>query len=135
MSRRRVRQLAWVGIGLCLVTLGLGVTMRNLSTLSGVTEANVERVQEGMTMREVEALFGGPGEFLGKGRRWTGAWVTYAWHAGRASALVHFDERGRALSAQLFERTEEPGISSLARLRAWLAGLAGNLPHDVGNLK
>src|SRR5262249_5774649 len=59
MTRRRMRRLAWVGVALCLVLMALGVTERLLAPLPGVTEENLGRVRSGMTVAEVEALFGG----------------------------------------------------------------------------
>src|SRR5262245_55713008 len=74
----------WVfllGVGIYLITMGFLVTVAILGPTPGVTEGNLRRIREGMTMQQVEAILGGPGErsvsdFTPKGRvcryHWTG---------------------------------------------------------------
>jgi hypothetical protein len=105
MKRRTLRGLAWVGVALCLVALALGTTVRVLDALPGVTEANLRRVQEGMTLAEVEGLFGRAADqcadrchspltdkLLPRGVEMA-AW----WNKGDGYVLVWLDGAGRVL--------------------------------------
>jgi hypothetical protein len=71
---RVVRGALWMVVGACAVALAFGVTVR---LLGGVTEATCRRLQPGMHLRDVEALFGGPAQEEGAGvegrmRTWRG---------------------------------------------------------------
>jgi hypothetical protein len=50
-----------LGVGLALVALAFILT-DVLIWRPGVTEANIRRIRAGMTLREVEAMFGGPAQ-------------------------------------------------------------------------
>jgi hypothetical protein len=50
-----------LGVGLALIGLALAVTDWAMGPYPGVTYRNLSRVQPGMTVRQVEAIFGGPG--------------------------------------------------------------------------
>jgi hypothetical protein len=47
-----------VGVAGCVVLLALGATERLLEPPPGVTEANLRRIRKGMTLANVEAIFG-----------------------------------------------------------------------------
>jgi hypothetical protein len=96
----------------------------------------VRRIRPGMTLAQVEAILG--------------RWPRYADLPPMLSPDKEFywcDRYGAEGEVQVCFSPEmvvefalwrprgpvQPG--PLARLRAWLAGLAGNLPHDAGNLK
>jgi hypothetical protein len=51
-----------LGIGIALVALAFLVTEAALGPRPGVTEVNARRIRPGMTMAEVEAVLGGPGD-------------------------------------------------------------------------
>jgi hypothetical protein len=128
------RRVYLLGVGLALVALGLAVTDWALSLRPGVTEANVRRVKPGMTVREVEQIFGGPAGWvfpLDFGKlppalhapypvRWVGHWF-----CDNGEAVVHFDERDRVEKAEfrqgswfLGRKPQRPSLP--VRFRAWL---------------
>jgi hypothetical protein len=67
----------------------------------GVTEANVGHIQPGMTLEEVETIFGGPPR-----ARLDGGIMTWRGEAG--VAFVAFDERGRVIGAALHPCQSSP---------------------------
>ena len=62
MTRRLIRRAACVSIAVCVVVMAFALTLRLLGLTTPVTRANVERIREGMTRAEVEAILGGPGQ-------------------------------------------------------------------------
>src|SRR5262245_35888817 len=113
----------WVyllGVGTGLVAVAFAVTCQLLGAAPGATEANVRRIQEGMTLQEVEAILGGPPSSQRVRRPMCGGnlWlVWYSWEgeAGTVRVTMLWDHvhcaewvphAGRALP--------------LDRLRAWL---------------
>jgi hypothetical protein len=94
MTKRAVRRLAWVGVALTVVALGFGVTMRLLEPTPGVTEPNLRRIRDGMTLAEVEAIFGRPADVEGRGvsELGPGSWVTRGWRGQGWDASVWFAE-------------------------------------------
>jgi hypothetical protein len=107
MKRRSVRRLARVGVALCVVALAFGVTGR-LVWRPGVTESNVGRIREGMTLREVEVILGrkadGNGPLIGP--RPEGAKEMLWWEEGNGWVAVWLDSERRVLdkdSARLRE--------------------------------
>jgi hypothetical protein len=59
-KRRFLRRLACVGVALCVVALGFGVTVRLLGPRPGVSQANYNRLRLGMGLTEVAAILGSP---------------------------------------------------------------------------
>jgi hypothetical protein len=122
MKRRTVRQLAWVGVALCLVALALGVTVRVLEPPPGVTAANVLRIRPGMRPDVVERILGschigGPaaGSPDGKGAR---VWVIPGgkW---KAVVVVYSDANDRVISVEHdFEHDPTP-LDRLRSLLGW----------------
>ena len=107
------RRVYLLGVGLALVALALAVTDWALSLQPGVTEANVKRIREGMTLAEVERLFGrSPDRRIGGDcPRESCQWYT---PAGDAVVELH---NGRVRSVEWFEGHPP---SPLTRLRAWM---------------
>jgi hypothetical protein len=116
-------------VGLALVALAL-VATDALLWQPGVTEANVKRIREGMTVAEVNALLGDEPEIeLG-----AGFGKSCRWWSEQGAAWVHFDENGRAEALVTFQRDAEPSLQGrygrrprpapdpglLPRLRAWV---------------
>src|SRR5262245_59450386 len=97
----RVYQL---GVGLALVAVAFVITDA-LLWRPGVTAANVKRIREGMTLTEVQALFGDEPE-LGLGPDGARSW---RWWGEQGAAWVHFDENERVQSAE-FHRDAEPSL-------------------------
>jgi outer membrane protein assembly factor BamE (lipoprotein component of BamABCDE complex) len=115
-TRRAMTKKRWIvlaGILAACVCLTLAV-LALLPPRPGVTEANVERIEDGMTREEVEALLGGPGVSLGS---YLAHWYPPSpkalapakkYHAGvlwqhprsNASVIVIFDERERVVRKQ-----------------------------------
>src|SRR5262249_49925373 len=58
----RLVYLTGIAIGLLATGFALTYQLAGQPLTPGVTEGNVRRIREGMTLREVEALLGGPGE-------------------------------------------------------------------------
>jgi hypothetical protein len=110
-----------LGVGLALVALALAFTDWALSLQSGVTERNVKRIREGMTLAEVEAITGRPADFRCPLTKF-GRPIGYGeWNGAGGTMVVDFDEDGCALYARW--RVARAGAGSrpafLARLRAW----------------
>jgi hypothetical protein len=90
--RRLVRRLAWAGVALTVVALAFGVMVRLLEPPPGVTEANLRRIREGMTLRDVEAILGPVNEEVS----WTGGTPCQgiqSWSGETGFVFVFFDEK------------------------------------------
>ena len=114
------RRMFLLGLGLALMALALAVTDWALSLQPGVTEANVKRIKPGMTLREVEAILGGPGKGWAGGPR---GHSYYQWSGPHGTARVNFRPGYGSLPAVTsawFTRDDRPQPGPLARLRAWL---------------
>jgi hypothetical protein len=77
------------------------------SNQPGVTRANFDRIKEGMTLQEVEQIFGGPGTYT-----WGGYW----WQSddgARVFVEINGDSAGQK---SWVDKTE----STLDKLRRWL---------------
>jgi hypothetical protein len=135
------RRVYLLGVGLALVAMAF-VVMDALLWEPGVTEANVRRIRPGMTLAQVEAILGGPGEspwdrdmrlqprtlstagydgdwHLRTGARRQPVCGRRYWEGPSGTAVVHFEFTAGAVLCVEFERRPE-SRSLLARLRAWL---------------
>jgi hypothetical protein len=128
------RQVYLLGLGLALVALAFLLT-EALLWRPGVTQANVRRIREGMTFREVKALLGDqpislnyptPAEMFGSGavracgpeaepQSAKGRWQWVSDEDG-ATAIVRFDGRGRVLGKVEFQ---QPDPELWAVMRTW----------------
>ena len=123
------RRVYLLGVVIALLALGLAFTELALSFQAGVTEANVRRIRAGMTLTEVEAILGGPGEL------WTTTFDTtidqhnvvitrdrlWSQRGGPMKAYVWFDRSDLVVKAELaLDRFAPAKPSLLTRLRAWL---------------
>ena len=111
------RRVYLLGVGLALVALGLAFAHWLLPPT--VTPALVKRVRPGMTVREVEALFGRPAGPL--------RFNVLQWDGPDGAALVFLDPDSRVCAAEFVRwglgdddvaPQSPPGL--FARLRAWL---------------
>src|SRR5262245_644263 len=96
------RRVYLLGVGLALVALALALTDWVLSLQPGVTEANVKRIKDGMTLDQVEAILGGPGspghrppckgpqDFVGYGKDGGDYHWDYHWIGASGYASVTF---------------------------------------------
>jgi hypothetical protein len=132
----------WVfllGVGIMLVA-GAFLLTDQLLCQPGVTEANVRRIRQGMAVREVEVLLGGPGQDIGPWgfvfRRAGGGvevllsrpgpdigWPhVLVWVQPRGHPVVHFCE-GRVERAAWIPDGEIPP-SFFERVRSWFDWLS-----------
>lgn len=80
-----------------------------MSNGPGVTKANFDRIEEGMTLQEVEQIFGRPGKYT---------WGGYYWETDDgARAFVVFAFNGDSAGQKNWESSTE---SPLDKLRRWL---------------
>jgi hypothetical protein len=126
------RRVYLLGIALALVALGLVLTDA-LLWRPEATETNLRRIRPGMTLREVEAILGGPADrtydirrfprhmremYYRPGEKWTRGWA-----GSHGEAIVNFDDEDRVSSTcwDEVENTDPDSTPSpLARLRTWL---------------
>lgn len=97
---------------------------------SGVTKANIARIQEGMTRHEVESLLGGtPAEHPAPQANCIGIPVPYPatiivgeyWWGRDAAVIVKFDNAGRVSTSQMLDIVGISGTDTfLDRIRCWL---------------
>jgi hypothetical protein len=124
------RRVYLLGEGIALVALALAFTDWALSLQPGVTEANVNRIRPGMTVQEVETMFGAPGvpsmwkpsPFAPYELFWAGecgvVYVEFDLATRRASSAGIL--RGDALNYSGCNLRPSPKTPLLDRLRAWL---------------
>jgi hypothetical protein len=93
----------WIGgrgVVLTLAVVVLGLALRGGSAL----HAKYERIQEGMLLEDVEALFGEPGEVYEPDIPEDPLPGTYwRWQRGGAAVIVVIDPESSAVSARYFE--------------------------------
>jgi hypothetical protein len=111
------RRVYLLGVGLALVALAFATTDWALSLQPGVTEANLRCIRPGMTLAEVEALFGcrWRAGFIDNG---TPGELGFEWEGARGVADVSFDLKQRARKATWYHHSRVNSLFS--RLRAWL---------------
>jgi hypothetical protein len=108
------RRMYLLGVGLALVALALAFTDWALSLQPGVTEAKVRRIRQGMTLAEVEGIFGRSPD-----RRDGGGGCRFEicqWRTPEKVATVELRD-GRVYEVDWYERLS-PG--PFDRLRTWL---------------
>ena len=109
--------------GVCVV-LALGLAGWYALRPHPINRANFERIQEGMTCADVEAILGGPpGDYttpfdLPLARSFGMQRVT-AWFGDEGCVGIKFDDEGRVRMAW-FAPSRRSQMSLLQRLRAWL---------------
>src|SRR5215831_15323613 len=80
-----------------------------MSNGPGVTKENFDRIEEGMTLREVEQIFGRPGNYN---------WGGYSWQGDDgARVFVLFAFEGDSAGRKFWEDSTE---TPLDKLRRWL---------------
>jgi hypothetical protein len=94
-----------------------------------ITPANCDKIRQGMTEREVEAILGGPAGFYTGwphpvvifGRGFPIPWMDKYWFGEDGMIAVNFDPaEGKASRAHFYQRTVYK--SRRGRLMAWLQG-------------
>ncbi len=128
------RPVYLLGVAIALVAGAFALTDALLTPPPGVTEANARHIRPGMTWEEVEKVLGGPGEPVFEFGNGLGTGL-YTWRGADGEVFVWFHRIQIALGPVDRVRFQRARPTPLARLHAWLAGLAGDLPHDAGNLK
>jgi hypothetical protein len=121
-----VRRLAWVGLALTVVALGLGVTERMVDSQEapGVTESNLRRVREGMSLVEVEGIFGRAADYytgpLLERYADRGAEIAAWWEEGDGCVRVWLDDKRRVLDTDSRGlRGEDGALACLRSLLGW----------------
>ena len=125
------RRVYLLGLGLALVALAFCVIDGVFGPPPGITEANARRLRQGMTLAEVEAVFGCPAngrtEFtrIKKGvpprEGWKGPDPTLGWVRewdGRGGIATVFFSRDNRVHWVLFDSKAQDAV--MDRLRAWL---------------
>jgi hypothetical protein len=120
------RRLLLFGLFAGLTVLGVGVSLIRPRP-TAITPENAAKIQEGMTLDEVEAILGGPArhETTGLTASAGDGWKPPAhlehveWHSDQAWVKVYFRENGCAAASHWWpvRRVQE---SYLATLRRWL---------------
>jgi hypothetical protein len=120
------RQVVAVGIGACLIALAWGLTNSLLGPTAAVTEANFKRVQEGMTIEEVEALLGPP-QMTGASSNAMATLPPNFWFTEDFVYTVSYDLEGQVLYTRRYSAKRFPLRPSLPqqktpieRVRSWL---------------
>jgi hypothetical protein len=114
-----------LGVGLALVALALAFTdwVMMAPSAPGVTEANVRHIRPGMTVEQVEALLGGPGQpitLLDGSPSRQGS----LWQPDSGAAIIEITTTGILVQSRqrvLQVRWELLSAHPLARLRARLS--------------
>src|SRR5262245_30022210 len=130
-NRRFWILLLAVGAGLAV----LPILWYAFSLRSGVTQANYERIRDGMTLREVANLLGGPpGNYSRIPDKEAGLWTIdpsrpdlnrqffigrEVWIGNELAVAVWFDDQGRVARKESYETLNR---SLLQRLRDLLGG-------------
>jgi hypothetical protein len=92
----------WLLLGLllaCLVGVAL-VVLALLPSRPGITKENFDRIEEGMTRAEVEAIFGGPANRANPWPNLANNPNEWEDETSGASAIINFDENNRVSSKQ-----------------------------------
>jgi hypothetical protein len=125
------RRVYLLGVGLALLALAFVVTDRVFGPPPGITEVNARRLRWGMTLAQVEAIFGCPAngriEFtpiLRGGAAWEGreepdptlGWVR-EWDGRGGTATVFFYRDNRVHRVQ-FDSSAQSAV--MEHFRAWL---------------
>ena len=100
------RKVFLLGLGLSLIALAFALTQYVLDLQPGVTEANIKRIREGMTVQQVEAILGAPRRFQ------TDPAIGWWWEGETGTAVVVFDENERVHIIASFHpyRRARPGF-------------------------
>ena len=132
MKNRRVWKLLLAfGAGLAaLAVLGHALSLR-----PGVTQANYERIREGMTLREVENLLGGPpGNYSRIPDKEAGLWTIdpsrpdlnrqffigrEVWIGNELAVAVWFDDQGGVTRKESYETLDRSLLQRLSDLLGW----------------
>jgi hypothetical protein len=105
MRKRRLLLIASLPLAVAVI---IGV-LAMLPERPGLTKANFDRIEEGMTLQEVEYIFGRPGRYT---------WGGYCWQTDDgARTFVVFDFNGDSAGHKIWEDSTE---SPLDKLRRWL---------------
>jgi hypothetical protein len=130
-NRRFWILLLAVGAGLAV----LPILWYALSLRAGVTQANYERIREGMTLREVENLLGGPpGNYSRIPDKEAGLWTIdpsrpdlnrqffigrEVWIGDELAVAVWFDDQGRVARKESYETLNRSLLQHLGDLLGW----------------
>lgn len=125
----RRRTVAWIA-GLLIL---IGVVLSFAWPRAG-KRLNVEsfsRIQPGMTLADVERLFGGPpgnygryseksGVMTAEGYNWPPGSAEKVWYDDSHRFEIYFDQEGRVVGLHKRAHYQQTNLSWLDRLRSWL---------------
>ena len=115
--RRRKLLIVLVLAGLTVVVVMAGAVVLWPQPPSRITRENFDRIKEGMSRAEVEAILGSQnGGVIIMG----GLPPIQIWEGERGVANVQFGRHGGALEARFLTASPARESSPLARLRTWL---------------
>ncbi len=112
-----------IGLGIVASAVACCLTNRVVRPMPGPTEANVRRIKPGMSMKEAEAILGGPGQ-CGIDSSETGYWsATYEWAGPQGTVFVRVggklsDDGPGAITDAWFDCSSVP--SPIQHLRSLL---------------
>jgi hypothetical protein len=111
------RRFIYAGIFAACVALLLAV-LAALSSRTGVTKANYDRIAEGMTLAEVQKIFGKEGiVFHGFPNETARA---YCWeNADRSLAILFFDDNSKVVEKAKWADSTESIVDKIRRLIGW----------------
>lgn len=119
MTRRR-RLIPLLASLVCLVVLMLVLVALSRPASSKVTKENVEKIEVGLTLAEVEVIFGGPSV---DSKPHTLFWrdgndggPILTWRGNGKSVMVHFDRDNMVRDFQLGDYEPQ---SFIERIRSW----------------
>ena len=111
------RRFIWAGIVAGCVAL-VPVVLALLSSGSGITKANYDRIEKGMTLAKVQELFGKEGVvFHGYPNE---AAQAYCWeNEGRSLAILFFDDNKKVVEKAKWAESRESIGDKICRLIRW----------------
>jgi hypothetical protein len=114
-ERMHRRRLAALALGLLALVLMGGFATRWLRPSSPISQANCDRVKDGMSETDVEEILGGP---AGNYQVPSGAWVRKLWIGRDGTAVVYFDQNDTVRHVHFTPAI--PRESLLEKIRRWL---------------
>jgi hypothetical protein len=105
----------WLLFGLLLASIvGIVLVVLALVPRAGISKENFDRIQNGMTRAEVEAIFGGPPSWTPVGNR-----AEWANNGAYDCATIDFDDNGRVVRTAWQDLDDRPFVEKLLDRLPW----------------